>query len=134
MRAKKEDRKAFYSEYLGNYRGTDRITLEFCQEEALDLSNFNGPSWSPNLNLIANSYAEGVISDPYVFRRFAPHRFAAHRYIKSLPIKIAEKIAETPDKYPIYLVAYAEATCRENVASKIVPVGKIAEREGWFTI
>lgn len=127
MRAKKEDRKAFYSKYLKNYRGTDRIILEFCQDEALDLSNFNNPSWSPNLNLIANSYAEGVISDPHVFRRLAPHR-----HIRSLPIKIAEKIAGTPDKYPSYLVAYAEAACREKVASKIVPVGEIAKREGWF--
>ena len=128
IRAKKEDREHFYLKYLKHYQGTDRIILEFCQYEALDLSNFNTAAWNPNLNLIAKSYAEGVISDPYVFRRFAPRR-----NIKVLPIRTAEKIAENPDAYPSFLVAYAEATCREDVAAKIIPVGSIAEKDGWFS-
>lgn len=127
LRAKKEERKAFYSQYFGEYSGTDNITLEFCQNEALDLANFRKPSWNPNLDLIAKSYEKGIISDPLTM-----HRFLNYRNIHSLPIKFAEKIASTPDKFPTYLVRYAEASCRESVASKIIPVGTIAENDGWF--
>lgn len=102
------------------------MTLEFCQEEALDLANLSKPSWNPNLDLIARSYAEGVISDRHVFRRFGP------RHLKLAPITIAEKIAENANKYPSYLVEYAEAACRESVASRIIPVGKIARQDDWL--
>ena len=127
LRARQEDRHAFYRRYLSGYAGKDRIILEFCQEEALDIANLNKPSWNPNLKLIAKSYAEGVISDRHVFRRFG------QRHLKLAPITIAKKIAENAAKYPSYLVEYAEAACRENVASRIVPVGKIASRDRWFT-
>ena len=127
MRAKRENREPFYHKYFQEYTGTDHITLEFCQNEALNYSDIRKPSWNPNLDLIANSYAQGAISDPYAFHGFQPHR-----NIRSLPIMVAEKIASKPDKYPSYLVTFAEATCREVVASKIVPVGIIAEKDGWF--
>jgi hypothetical protein len=127
MRARREEREAFYLKYFQNYCGTDVIILEFCQNEALDHSNFRKPSWNPNLDLIARSYAAGAISDPYVF-----HRHPLHRNIRPFPIAAAEKIASNPDKYPNYLVTYAEATCKEMVASKIISVGTIAEKDGWF--
>lgn len=127
MRARREEREAFYLKYFQNYCGTDNITLEFCQNEALDHSNFRKPSWNPNLDLIARSYAAGVISDPYVF-----HRHPLHRSMRPFPIAAAEKIASNPDKYPNYLVTYAEATCKEMVASRIISVGSIAEKDGWF--
>jgi hypothetical protein len=127
MRARREERHAFYLKYFQNYCGTDIITLEFCQIEALDYLNFRKPSWNPNLDLIARSYAAGAISDPYIF-----HRHPMHRIIRSFPITAADKIASNPDKYPNYLVTHAEATCKEIVASRIIPVGTIAEKEGWF--
>ena len=52
----------------------------------------------------------------------------------TFPLKIAEEVAENSEKYPRNLVAFAEEVCRENVASKMVPVGKIAQIEGWFFV
>jgi hypothetical protein len=104
------------------------MILEFCQEEAVDVANFNTPSWNPNLNLIARSYAAGIISEPNPLRQAAPHR-----RMTTVPFGIARRIAESPQKYPDYLVAFAEASCREAVASKIIPVGDIAQRDRWFT-
>ncbi|HKO98453.1 MAG TPA: hypothetical protein VJU86_15760 [Pyrinomonadaceae bacterium] len=127
IRAKKEERYAFYKRYLANYQGDDRMTLEFCQEEALDPKNLLSPAWHPNLDLVARSYAEGVISDRSTFRRVAP------RHLRRSPIRVAEQIAKNADKFPSYLVAFAEATCRESVAAKIIAVGKIAQKDGWFT-
>ncbi len=54
-------------------------------------------------------------------------------FIYNMLNKIAEEIAEHPDIYPGYLVAAAESKCKEIVASKIVPVGKIADSENWFS-
>jgi hypothetical protein len=127
LRARIEDRQTFYLKYLANYRGTDLIVLDFCQDGALDLPNLNTASWSPNLNLISRSYAAGVISESPVLRRAI-----SHRETRVVPTRVAERIASSPDRYPNYLVAFAEATCRERVASKIVPVGNIAQRDSWF--
>ena len=127
-RAKDEQRRVFYQKYLHNYVGVDRITLEFCQDEALDLANLNEPSWNPNLDLVARSYAAGIISHRFTFRRLGP------RQTLRAPISIAQKIAANAEKYPAYLVDYAEAVCREDVASRIVPVGSIAKRERWISL
>jgi hypothetical protein len=128
LRARVEDRQTFYLKYLAHYRGTDLIVLDFCQDGALDLPNLNKVSWNPNLNLISRSYAAGVISEAPALRRAV-----TQRQTRVVPTRVAERIASSPDRYPNYLVAFAEATCRESVASKIVPVGNIAQRDGWFT-
>jgi hypothetical protein len=126
LRAKIEDRNTFYNRYFAGYKGTDRVTLEFCQQEALDLRNIDQPSWSPDLELIQKSYSEGVISSDPVMRTFRrPGGSQA-------PLTIAETIAEHADRYPSYLVAYAEAMCRQAVSSRIVPVGLMAKQEDWF--
>ena len=36
------------------------------------------------------------------------------------------------EKYPRKLVYLAETKCREVLALKFIPIGKIAETDGWF--
>jgi hypothetical protein len=126
IRAKPDHAISLYQRYLLNYQGSDRTVLEFCQEAAIDLAKSNPTHWEQVLAIIAKSYAHGIILDPHPFYTFTN---SSKRY--QFPPKIAEEITENFEKYPRYLVTFAEEICRAEVASKVTPVGQIAQREGW---
>ncbi|MHC5731928.1 MAG: hypothetical protein ACYTXY_49235, partial [Nostoc sp.] len=98
-----------------------------------DLLQKNETDWHPVLEVIAQSYAKGAISEEYASYLFA-RRVARKGEKNPLPIDLAEEIAEHPDRYPGFLVAVAEAICKNIVASKTIPVGEIARRDKWFAI
>ena len=85
-------------------------------------------SWQSALEIISQSYMKGVVSE-----RYAVHKFVRTVPADSLPDDIAKEISRQPERYPGFLVAAAEAKCRESVASKIVKVGEIARRDKWFS-
>ncbi len=126
IRAKREHAVCLYQKYLIDYQGSDPTVLEFCQRAAIDLAKIDPNHWQQALAIIAKSYAKGIMLDAQAFRISAS---TTNTY--RLPIKIAEEITENSEKYPRSLVAFAEEICREVVASKVVPVGKIAQTEGW---
>jgi hypothetical protein len=127
IRAKASDARTLYARYLASYDGVDPVVLEFSQREALDLEHLSTDRWDPNLKIISNRYARGIVSDATVVNRMSDRG-----NFTNVPLKIARKIAIDADIYPSFLVALAEARCRENVASRITPVAEIARREGWF--
>jgi hypothetical protein len=49
-----------------------------------------------------------------------------------MPIEIARRIASESTEYPGFLVELAQNRVRADVASRIVPVAAVAEREKWF--
>ena len=51
---------------------------------------------------------------------------------QSIPAAIAERIAENADRNPSFLVAAAEARCKEITAKRIRPVARAAQEERWF--
>jgi hypothetical protein len=126
-RTKAETRKVIYSRYLSKYNGDDPIILRFCQNNALDLLESGEINWHDALDVIAQSYAKGIVSERYAF-----HRFIRRTKNQIIPRDMAQEIALNPHRYPGYLVAAAETVCKNMVASTIVPVGKIAERDKWF--
>jgi hypothetical protein len=77
------------------------------------------------LNLLARSYAAGVLSPPY-------SSYSLVRHLDGLPEAIAAEIAANAQSYPSFLVAAAEKRCRDSTAQKVRPVSKAAEEEGWF--
>jgi len=127
VRAKDQSRRKLYFKYLNGYAESDPLILKFCQELALELLEFNQTNWRFVLEVIAQSYAKGAISERYAFQRFARKAEG-----NPLPVDIAEEIAKHPERYPGFLVAAAEAVCKDLVASKIIPVGEIARRDKWF--
>ncbi|MBE9005462.1 NTPase (NACHT family)-like protein [Fortiea sp. LEGE XX443] len=133
LRAKEQSKKKLYSSYLSTYDKSDPLVLKFCQELALDLLQENQTNWHPVLEVIAQSYAKGQISEGYASYGFV-RRIARRTETNSLPTELAEEIAEHPNRYPGFLVAAAEAICKDIVASKTIPVGEIARRDKWFTI
>lgn len=123
IRANEESRRSLYKKYLVTYGGSDSYVLEFCQAVAVDLL-MTGPRNSRSLlKVIKKTYQKGVVGELYsvLMHEKGP-----------LSITIAQRITDDPGKYPIELVAMAEAKCKELVVSKLIPVGQIAEQEGWF--
>ena len=119
--------QAIYKKYLSASLDDDPVILDFAQAEALDLENFATAGWNPKLDLIRRSYDLGQASEPYMF-----HRFVRSDRANVMPLAIATQITQNPSLYPGYLVSLAEDRCKQAVASDIVPVADIAEREGWF--
>ncbi|MCC5658763.1 NTPase (NACHT family)-like protein [Nostoc sp. XA010] len=119
--------KDLYSKYLNEYNGTDLQVLQYWQSVAIQLLGNEQISWQSALNIISKSYLKGVVSERYAYQKFI--RIVS---TDSLPDDIAQKIAREPEHYPGFLVAAAEAKCRNIVASKVVKVGEIARKDNWF--
>ena len=117
-----------YDKYLRTYGGEDHSVLEFCQRIALRRAQRNPQTWRNWLPIISHSYAKGVVSDRYFGYRLAQ---AVHSQL--LPIEIAKDIVEHCDTYPAELVGWAERTYRQRVAEQIIPVGRVAKDDGWFS-
>jgi hypothetical protein len=123
-----QNSEKLFHKYLAKYSGEDLSILEFCQRVALRAAQGNPESWENWLQIISLSYRRGAISDRYFGYRL--HR-AIHT--ERLPIEIAKKIIEQCDSYPAELVGWAERTCRQQVAEQIIPVGRIAKDNRWFS-
>ena len=127
VRAGARKGRGIYQKYLADYSGKDPEVLRFCTGQAVNLGT-PGTNWTPELGIVETAYKEGIIPAyiPY-------HLRAGHLQVnRLLPLHLAETIAGHPDRFPSSLVALAEAGCRASVGRKVIPVGKIAERDVWF--
>ena len=76
-----------------------------------------------------------IIEAAYRKRRHRLHihvRLSHHNCRLKIPQSIATKVLETPELYPCNIVTFAEMKNRELLASVVVPVGTVAQQEGWF--
>jgi hypothetical protein len=112
---------------LGKYDGTDVRILKVCQIDAVERLIHFPDNWEATLDILSRAYTHGVIS-----ARYSSIEFSRRGPMQRIPLEVAVKIAEEADKFPSFIVAAAEARCRENVAAKIRPVAKIAADEKWF--
>ena len=112
---------------LMGYEGDDRPMLSLCHRIALRSTNSSRDTWRDWLPIISRAYAEGIALEPFMSYRF-------YRAVRSElpPYSIAREIVEQCRRYPAELVGWAEVSCRRRVAEKVVPVGRIAETQGWF--
>jgi hypothetical protein len=126
IRAKADIGQGIYLEYLASYQGHDPVIWGFCQRAATQFLFHDAANWQTYLSVIERSYAEGVVFEAIGLPEYA-------RRADTLALPVARAIAEHPDKYPGQLVTMAESVCRRDVASRITPVGLIAQRDGWFS-
>jgi len=120
--------KQLYDRYLSEYKGSDPVVLEFCQEQALDLASMYSSKWKPNLEQLASTYAQGILS-----RGCREVRSRRHPYPSKARVKQCEAIVKEAEKFPMSVVGLAEEICRNALTSKIIPVAEVARNEGWFT-
>jgi hypothetical protein len=126
LRANSKTAEDLYVRYLRIYKGDDLRVLTLNQASALKNLK-TGSTWTPHLAVISRCFKKGVVAEPYAYQAF--HRRATK---VSVPLSTAAKIMERADLYPSYLVATAEARCKQDVATRLVPVARTAERERWF--
>ena len=121
------DSRIIYGKYIKDQETEDTVIVDLVQREALDVKNFGTASWAPNLELVQHCYELGVVFEPPAFRR---NRNQGEPGMMALDI--ANAILRSPGRFPGFLVTAAEERCRNDVASKVTPVGAIAEKERWF--
>jgi hypothetical protein len=80
-----------------------------------------------HLHVLAAAYEKGVLAP-----RFASPAFSRRVQVGGISLRLAVKIVENAASYPGFLLAAAEARCREETAKSVRPVGKVAEEEHWF--
>jgi hypothetical protein len=127
-RVKRHVSEWLFHKDLSTYDGEDPSVLEFCQRIALRAAQRDPQTWRNWLPIISKSYVRGAISD-----RYFGYRFAQAVRSEPLPIEIAQEIVEHCNAYPAELFGLAERTCRLRVAEQIIPVGRIAKDNGWFS-
>lgn len=127
FRLNEESAQSLFLERLSDYNGDDPAVLAFCQQSALRAAQHDPDKWRSWLPVVSDSYAKGVVSDLYI-----GYRFSRIVQTQTLPDEIAREIVARCSRYPADLVAWAEACCRERVATQVVPVGTVAVNDKWF--
>ena len=124
-----ESSEKLFRKYLKDYDGCDPAVLEYCQSSALRAALQNPRDWHEWLPTISKTYMKGISSDRYFGYRLS----RAARWQK-MPFQVAVEIVQNCGKYPSELTALAEQVCRRELASKVNPVGLVAEKEHWFRL
>ena len=128
LRAKTTTAEWLYKNGLGQYSGNDHHIFGLIQADAINhLVNSRGDS-KEHLRLLARAYESGVLSPAY-----SSYEFTRHGPLRQISIEVAREIVENSNRYPSFLVAGAEARCREEVAKNVQPVRLIAINEHWFS-
>jgi hypothetical protein len=116
-----------YSRYVANYRGSDRVILQWAIEREAERLAVSENNWPAFLRRVSRLYESRVVDSPYSFsaawRRRPP---------KSMPVKTAQRVIDQSHDYPLEVIDMAELVCRDQVARAIDPVGTTASRSGWF--
>lgn len=121
-----EQAAELFTTYLSDYDDDDESVLEFCERVALHLTRKDPQVWETALRYIEKRYAMGESDSNYL------RYIRGERSVPSFPLEVAKHLAQNPGKYPRDLVYYAEERCHYEIMNTLMPVGDIAEREGWF--
>ena len=114
-----------YERYLTDYKGDDSIVVSLRADVQVRRAFEDKTKWSQAIEALRSSYRLGAPTS----RVFSPHL----RRNLTLPDTISREIVDQPLEFPTILVGIAEACCRQLDAARILPVGRVATDEGWFT-
>lgn len=122
-RVKHRGRIALYRRYVSGSFKEDRAILEFSQGLAMDVLGTSSKDWSNWLPVISDAYSKGVVAEDVLYR--------AER-AREMPLALAIEIAKKSDRYPMRLVEAAWDVVRGDVASRVTPLGRVAEEGRWI--
>ena len=114
-----------YERYLTDYKGVDPIVSALRADVELRHAFGDETKWSQAIESLRSSYSLGTSTSRAFFRYL--------RRRPPLPDKVAREVVDRPLEFPSSLVRLAAARCRQLDATKIMPVGRVAVDEGWFT-
>lgn len=122
-RVRHRGRIALYRRYVAGAFDDDRAILEFSQGLAVDVLGTNSKDWSSWLPVISDAYSRGVVAEDVLYR--------VERG-REMPLTLAMEIAKQCDRYPMRLVEAAWNVVRDDVASRVTPLGRVAEEGRWL--
>ena len=114
-----------YETYLTDYRGDDPIVLSLRVDVQVRRAIEDDRKWAQAIESLRSSYRLGAPTS----RALSQHL----RNIPTLPDAVAREVVDQPLEFPAPLLRVAEIHCRQLDAAKILPVGRVATNEGWFT-
>ena len=114
-----------YERYLTDYEGDDSRVMSLCADVEFRRALRNESNWPRAIELLRSSYRLGAPTNRPLFRHLMQ--------TPDLPGRVAREVAGQPLDFPAALVRVAEVHCRQLDAAKILPVGRVAADEGWFT-
>ena len=114
-----------YERYLSDHKGDDPIVASLCADILVRRALGDETKWPQAIETLRSSYRLGAPTSG-VFRSHL-------RRDLTLPDTVAREIVDQPLEFPAILVGVAEARCRQLDATSILPVGRVATDEGWFT-
>jgi hypothetical protein len=126
LRAARPHESKFYDKYLSSYTGKDATILQICGQVCAGRL-LTGKTTKVNalLEKLKHAYRFAAL-DEYGFRTGDIHLREPR-----LQLNIARTILRTPLEFPLFLTYVAERTLHEHTATRVVPVGVVAERDRW---
>ena len=115
-----------YERYLADYEGDDRVVFAVRADVQVRRALGDETKWPQAIESLRSGY--GQAGAP-----IGRALFQLRRRNPALPGAVAREIVDQPLNLPAALVQAAEARCRQIDAAKIVPVGRVAAAERWFT-
>ena len=118
-----------FERYLTGYEGDDPMVVSLRTDVQVRRAIKDETKWSQAIEGLRSSYSLGVpTSGAFVEAFFPPLKRSL-----TLPEVVAREVIDVPLEFPAAVVRVAEARCRQVDAAKILPVGRVASDEGWFT-
>ena len=114
-----------YERYLADYKGDDSIVVSLRTDFQVARAIEDETRWSQAIEDLRESYSLG-----------APTRRGYFQHLglrPTLPDTVAREVVDHPLEFPADIVRVAEACCRQLDAAKILPVGRVAIDDSWFT-
>jgi hypothetical protein len=122
--------RAVFERWLRSYEGDDLAILQVCERHVFGMlaeTSDDPKRWGRSLAIIKRVYANNPVGvSDYAIR------YSFESEVRSMSVGLAHEIMKDAERFPPGLVNIAEGICRQDVASKMQPVGVVAESEKWF--
>jgi hypothetical protein len=114
--------------FIWDYSGDDPSVLQFMFNMGFATATQDEHAWDRYVAAVRDAYArcphaETWDASPSLERRAREN---------PLPLEVARRVVGDASAFPLALVGVSEEACRTDVAKRILPVGDVAVREGWF--
>ena len=125
QRCTPENADDLYERYLADYKGDDLIVVTLRADIQVLRALGDATKWYQAIEGLRSSYNLGAPTSRVFYQRVGRN--------PTFPETVAREVVDQPLEFPAAVVRVAETCCRQLDAARILPVGRVATDEGWFT-